>query len=842
MPLAGVAELREDVNFFQSILGSINKTPNTYVCGTLIHEQKSCSYLFNLFERDRSTGMFFGMISDSPWDTCKKYIKTSQDISLTELEKKLAENNRTALGLRNNYFSSKVAECLPEKYKRNDKDVVAQSKIILTLGYDYLNRIKKSTGQLTEEIKALNSIIGESIDTGIPCGDFSMPHDSKICQDIRNQKCKPLNELNLYTDTLYENAIEPLIALKSSYKSLLDGFVKTRTLGRHANQEILKDIRNKIKSLENQFPLLKGKTLGPFLDKETADGKIPSKSKLQNAVKAQLVENRANLSKKLDENIDMNNCLVYGDDSYCKKFTDNFERMPPREDVTFFEKGSSPANRLKNYAASELYGTNQCMDNFRGLKTEFNAFAADFTINVGLTVFTAGSGLLLRAGSQGVKAAVASHKAMLLADAAFLAVGVDEAISTCSKELNKLESMPVTEKAAQNTCPVSLATPQHAVVANYQGCVTGAMLASLNALPFVPAAVSKYLARVKAPKNSGEAVSGLNSLLKFKAPKKAFDPHDLRTAGTILPAGKVQDAAEVFKRDGVYVYIVDDKGNMVLSHRTPDLSAGTRDGDQFLGTHRGLYNKLAEKGGDVTVVAAGEVRVVGGVPIRVSPRAGSFHNTPEEVLAAMKQSASADDKLIIDSLMKEYGKLSPADRANSMMVDMHMEDFLDLNPGAKEVFEKMQKSLVELTDKRLQTAKDAMASKGLLPKDIDTKFVRDVAGDAHIEGRAAAIEEINCSKIKSCADQLDSYQKVAKKFMAKYKSPEKSEQAVLKKLSVEDLAGLSKKERVFQFFNHRSYLLFKEGPIEFMQNARPEKFGITEQEALKYLDEWSKQF
>ncbi|MBC7429889.1 MAG: hypothetical protein H7336_14845 [Bacteriovorax sp.] len=843
LPTAGHAELREDINFFQSVLGNVNKTPNAYICGTLVHEQKSCSYLFNLFERDRSTGMFFGMISNSPWDTCKKYISNSKEISLNELEKKLSENDRTSLGLRNNYFTSKVEECLPKKYKRNDSDVTAQSKIMLTMGYDYLNRIKKSTGQIAEEIKSLNSIVGEPIDTGLPCGEFSMPHDSKICQDIKALKCKPLNELNIYTDNLYENAIEPLFALKGSYNSLMDSFVKTRTLRKPANQEILKELTNKIKSLENQFPVLKGKSLKPFLEKETTDGKIPSKSKLQNAIKAQLVENRANLSKKLNENIEMDNCIVYGDDSYCKKFTENFERMPAREEVTFFEKSSTSSIRLKNLAASELYGANQCMDNFRGLKTEFNSFAADFSINVGLTVFTAGSGLLLKAGGQGVKAAVATHKAMLLADAAFLASGVDEAVLNCSKELNKLEAIPHSDQSAQaNICPVSLAKPEHVIVANYQSCVTGAMLASLNALPFVPAAVSKYLARVKAPKISGEAASGLSDLLKFKAPKKLFDPHDLKTAGTIFPAGKIQDATTVFKRDGVYVYIVDGKGNMVISHRTPDLSAGTKDGDQFLGTHRGLYNKLAEKGGDATVVAAGEIRVVGGVPIRVSPRAGSFHSTPEEVLAAMKQSASAEDKLLIDNLMKEYSKLSPSNRASSMMVDMHIQDYLDANPVANGVFEKMQKALTDLSEKRLQTAKEAMESKGLLPKDIETKFTRDVAGDAHIEGRAAAVAEINCNKTKNCAENLDTYQKVARKFLDKYKSPEKSELAVVSKLTFKDLEGLSKKDRAFQFFGQRSYLLFKEGPIEFMQNSHPEKFGISEQEALKYLEEWVKQF
>ncbi len=846
LPINGKAESHADILFYQTVLGNVNKMSTPRTCEALLYEQKSCSHLFNLFEGDRSTGVFFRMISDSAWDTCKKYIPNSKEISINELEKKLSENTQTSLGLRNDFFLSKVESCLPKKYNRKDSDVKAQSKFIVTLGYDYLNRIKKSTALLTEEIKNLNSIVGEPITTGIPCEQFSLPHDVKICQDINSQNCKPKSELGLYTATLFESAIEPLIALKASYKNLSDSFSKTRTLRKPANQEILKDLTNKMKSLESLYPLLKGKSLGPFIANETSGGRIPSKEKLQEVIKTQLLENRENLSKKLNENVDMNNCIAHGEDRYCKDFDENFSRLPAREDVNFFDKDgkNSPSIRIKNIAASEIYGTNQCLDNVRGLKGEFNSFAADFSINVGLTIFTGGTSLLVRAGGQGVKLALAGHKAMLLADAAFLATGAEEAISTCSKELNKIESSTEEKKSTSlNVCPVSLAKPESVVVANYQACVTGAMMASLNALPFVPAAVSKYLSRVKTPKTGGETTaSGFGSLLKFKTPKKAFDPHDLRTAGTILPSGKMQDPSTLFKRDGVYVYIIDDKGNMVLSHRTPDLSAGTKEGDQFLGTHRGLFNKLSEKGGDVTIVAAGEIRVVGGVPVKVSTRAGSFHSTPEEVLASMKQLVNADDKMIIDILMKEYGKLSPADRANSMVVEMHMEDFLDSNPGAKAIFENMQKKLTELTDVRLETTRKELEARGLLPKEIETKFVREVAGDAHIEGRAAAVAEIECSKTKSCAEQLDTYQKLARKFLQKYKNASSSEEAIIAKTVIKELEGASTKDKAFAFFNTRISLLLKEGPIEFIRTGKPESYGITEQEALKYLDEWSKQF
>lgn len=841
LPVAGRAELRDDFMFYGEALESVNQTTGankTYVCGTLVHEVKSCSKLFNLFERDKSTGFFFGMISDSPWDACKKSISSAKEISLNELEKKLAGNNRTSLGLRNDYFTSRIEQCYPENKRVKKEDADNQKKMIVTMGYDYLNRLKKSTGQFAEEVKRLNSILGEPVETGLPCSDFSMPHDSLICQDIKKEKCKSINELAFYTNTLYENAIEPIVALKKTHAQLFEKFSKTRTMRRPENQEALKDITNKIKSIEAQFPILKGKMLASFMSSETEGGRVPSRNKIESAVKAQLQENRANVVKKLNENIDMNNCLVYGDESFCKKFSDHFERVPAHEDVSFFEK--SGTDRLKNLAATELYNTNQCLDNFRGLKNEFNSFAADFSINVGLTLFTGGTGLLARAGGQGVKVALAGHKAMLVADAAFLGAGVEEAISTCSKELNKLETIAPEKLNSNKTCPAPLSSPENVLVSNYQGCVTGAMMASLNALPFVPAAVSKYL-KAKGALSERAVASEVGDLMKFKAPKKAFDPHDLRTAGTILPAGKAQSKADVFKRDGVYVYIVDDKGNMVISHRTPDLRAGTKEGDQYLGTHRGLYNKLSEKG-EALVVSAGEIRVIGGVPVKVSPRAGSFHNTPEEVLMNMGSFAKAEEKKTIDALLNEYKKIPAKDRSDPMMVEMYIEDFLDVNPGARDIFNKMQSQLSELADKRLAIVKEGMEKRGLLSKDIETKFSRDVGGDAHVEGKAAAIAEINCYKNKSCADQLAAYQGVAKKFLEKYKSVDKIEDALVAKMMAKQNEGSSKKDQVFRFLNQRSALLFKEGPIEFIQSSNPEKLGLSADDVFKYMDEWSRQF
>ena len=652
-PAPGKTELLENVKFYQSVLNNVNESPLAYTCGAVAIEPGSCSHLFKIFERDKSTGLFFGMISESPWKLCKKELSRSNQVSAGEVEQILSSHERTGLGLKNNYFNSRINSCFNKKITPESDD---QKKVIVAMGYDYLNRIKKSTSFLADEVKKINSIVGEPIASGLPCGQFSMPMDAKICQDIRIQNCAPKNELGVFSDSLMENAIAPMVALKKAYLDLSAAFSKTRTLRRPSSQEALLNLTRKMSYIESQFPILKGEVLSDYLERESyKSGELPKKEKLQEKIKSQLLENRSNLSKKISENMDMNNCIVYGDDSFCKNFSENSERIPRHEYL------SMPGKDIKNSATSELYNVTECMDNVRGLKSEFNSFAVEF---VGMTILTGGSGLLVRASWQGVKAAVVAHKAFLVADAAFLGVGVDEAIATCSKELNKLEVIPSQKTISpDNACPASLSDLEHTVVTNYQGCVTGAMMASLNALPFIPAVASKYLARSKNITASNRSLAAsTNPLEKFKAPKKAFDPHDLRVAGVVMPPGKIQNASDVFQRDGVYVYIVDDKGTLVLSHRTPDLNAGTGVGDQFLGTHRGLFNKLSETNADVAVVSAGEIRVVGGRPISVSTRAGSFHTTPEEVLLNMKknQAMSVEEKAAIDSILKEMASM-PSD-------------------------------------------------------------------------------------------------------------------------------------------------------------------------------------
>lgn len=122
-----LADLKENVNFYSSTISKLN-TPvkKNKTCYADIKESKNCSFLFNLFERDQSTGMFFGMISDSPWDSCKKAITQNKNLSTNELEAIYSKHERTALGLRPGYFSGKMEQCFNSKNKKlsaNDLDI-----------------------------------------------------------------------------------------------------------------------------------------------------------------------------------------------------------------------------------------------------------------------------------------------------------------------------------------------------------------------------------------------------------------------------------------------------------------------------------------------------------------------------------------------------------------------------------------------------------------------------------------------------------------------------------------------------------------------------------------------
>jgi hypothetical protein len=469
-------------------LDSVNG-PFKYSCGVESKEVIDCPYLVEQFSSDTSTGLFFQLISDSPWNSCNKYIKTSsKDISLEEFENDLSNEPSRDLGIRSTYFTTQIGKCFDSK-KKSAQEQELQKKSILAMSYNYLNKIKSNTNTLSKEIVNINSLLSEDLLTDLPCDEFNMPHDSAYCLSVKSNNCKTRGGLGDLSTELYINAIEPIHALSLKIKE-----IKKRYAGRGGavtKRKKISEIKNIIEFIKAENPLLQGSHLSKFIDDSmTNDYELPSMKDFKNHMKVQLKDNKSILQSKLKRNIKMNNCILYGDSSECDDFDEDLAEIPYQSTPMAFSKDEiqTKDNRKKQMAREQLYQVPECMDRSRNLKNEFNSFALNLSVNVGLTVATGGAALALRAGQLG-KAALAAKAVTLGADAAFLSTGVIKAIDSCNKHLNGMKK--ISKSSNENICPISLDNPGFIKTSNVLGCVSAALLASVDALPFVPSIASR---------------------------------------------------------------------------------------------------------------------------------------------------------------------------------------------------------------------------------------------------------------------------------------------------------------------------------------------------------------
>jgi hypothetical protein len=461
--------------------------PFKYTCGVSAQEVVDCPYMVEQFDQDTSTGLFFQMISDSPWNSCKKYLNSTESISTAELEGQLSSQQGRDLGLRGNYFNQQISKCLNTNNK-SSKEVDIQKKAIISMSYNYLNKIKNNTHDLSKEMANINSILGNEITKDIPCDSFNMPHDSSYCMSLKANNCSPKGGVARLAGDIHQNALEPIYALALKIKE-----VRRKHYGR--GQSILrskkiKKLKAMIEFIKAENPILLGNVTEDFIDDIVDDAKIPSMNEVNSVLKKQFVENKKILKEKLDRNIKMNNCILYGDSSECGDFDDDFREIPYQPTPMMFSKEAMSTSESvdKQRAREELYQLPECIDRGRNLKNEFNSFALDFSLNVGLTVLTGGASLAIRAGQLG-KMAMAARATTLGADAAFLGKGVNDAIDICNEELNGLSE--ISNESNSNMCPTSLDNPGYNRTSNMRGCVTAALLSSVDALPFVPAIASR---------------------------------------------------------------------------------------------------------------------------------------------------------------------------------------------------------------------------------------------------------------------------------------------------------------------------------------------------------------
>ena len=499
------------VELISKSLKSIN-SPFKYTCGVESREVIDCPYLVEQFRTDTSTGLFFQMISDSPWNSCNKYIKSSsKDISINRLESELSSSSRRDIGITSTYFSKLINKCFDSEDKSHEEQEL-QKKTILAMSYNYLNKIKKNTHTLSKEIININSILGVSLAEDLPCDEFNMPHDKAYCLSIASQKCRPHEGLDSLSNELYINAIEPIYAVSLKIKE-----VRKRYSGRGgASIKIkkIKELKTIIEFIKAENPLLQGSHLSKIIDDSMIDDyELPSINNFKKSIKAQLKENKFIVNQKIIRNIKMNNCILYGDSSECEDFDEQLSEIPYQSTPMNFSKDElkTDEGKRRQMAREQLYQIPECIDRSRNLKNEFNSFALNLSLNVGLTVATGGAGLVLRAGQLG-KAALAARALTLGADAAFLSTGVTKAIDSCNKHLNGMKKISNDEN--KNICPIPLNNPTFIKTTNVKGCVSAALLASIDALPFFPSIASK-IGRGLSNKNSPVSKSEIKELDNF---------------------------------------------------------------------------------------------------------------------------------------------------------------------------------------------------------------------------------------------------------------------------------------------------------------------------------------
>lgn len=487
----------DDVNtvrFAISALQNIDK-PFEIHCGQAEISSKECPYMFKQFQRDQDTGWFSAMVINSPWNSCKSSAPSSSYITPKELELSLASSNSRNLGLNEGYFSSKISKCY-EYNKGNSTTSQTHQNAVISLSYNYLNSLKEQTKNLSNEIVNINSLLEiADVSDGIPCDQFYMPLDAKMCKDLKNQKCRPQGGISKISTDLMTGSIEPIVAIAQKMQK-----IRRMSSGRGSspnNRKEYKELQAKIDFIKAENPLLSEGLVSDFINDIAVDqAKMPSVDKLTSVIKNQLQQNKKAIGQKLQIKNKVAGCILYGDKKNCEDFNDNLADVPPDTKMNFNREKllSGKETKMKELAREELYSNiPSCMARTREIKDGFNSFAGETAINVGLTVATMGAGaVVIKAGQLGkvALAARAANAVSLAGDMSFLGVSVNNAIEECNKSLNHLEGHARQTETIQ--CPKSINSPEYNAVSGVRECVSAALLASIDALPFTPAIAHKF--------------------------------------------------------------------------------------------------------------------------------------------------------------------------------------------------------------------------------------------------------------------------------------------------------------------------------------------------------------
>lgn len=326
-------------------------------------------------------------------------------------------------------------------------------------------------------------------------------------------------------------------------------------------------------------------------------------------------------------------------------------------------------------------------------------------------------------------------------------------------------------------------------------------------------AVDKYLSR-----DLGDRVTGV-----FKVPNKKSESFEIGRTGDVITTNSVgvlsansqkvvnKYKAEMSKGNGDYLYVIDSKGHVAITKRLPNENISS-DEKRFLATHRSLYSQLHSKSGKrPNVVAAGEIRVINGKPIRMNNQAGSFHDNYEVMMLENMAGKTMEEKSYILKFMVDSKKKNM--KGEIIPNPYKIELFERKMPGPSHLIWDVYRENMRRSQQRLDVADDVLTKMGLIGS--KTKRKVQVSSRDHLGPRKVAETRINCFNNPSCKKEWGVFEKSMKKFEKHFETSEKRVKGLDRAFELMDESGSENDEFVMLMSYFETAL--SEGPEAVMR-------------------------
>lgn len=390
-----------------------------------------------------------------------------------------------------------------------------QEKTFSLEHYDSLMRAQTGHINVLQEMLEIDSLLGEKgtdVLNQIKCKDIINPTVLNQCKKIKKNKCKAKNDLAGFTESFNSDALTAYRAiLKKQQQHKLSGIM---ALTSKKYNDLGKSIHKARELMESMNPWLKFKEVKKLAKKESStDGEV------QTALRIEFQKNRKKLAERAKVFNTITKCRVSGDDSKCRKLS------PSQDELLSMSEWPSKYENDYKRMESDL-NTSQCLRKKRIGIDQTRKMTKEVTISLGLTVATLGAssavgGARIAKSFNDIKMASSfskkkkAWKLFLLGltnplantmrvSGAFLYKGVKDAYKACGNEIEKVERVggDTPRDNSKIMCSKGFKGSGFEARDSLKSCVTASLLASVDALPFVPPVYKglKYIRKTKALK------------------------------------------------------------------------------------------------------------------------------------------------------------------------------------------------------------------------------------------------------------------------------------------------------------------------------------------------------